>query len=151
MVQAAGWAFPGKMNNTLLQNVFSKGSFVNATQTPMRSKSDNLCMLRFTFLRPAEVRLAPEHRAQYLTIREVVKWEVTDETGDYSGLLIVGEHIIGVHPPPTGFMPDANMTIDFRGRDLSPAKLHELCQAVRNAFFDPHCGWRMAHGGQAIQ
>jgi hypothetical protein len=109
-------------------------------------------MPKFTFLRPAEVRLAPEHRAQYSTVREVVKWEITDETGDYSGLLIVaGEQIIGIHPPPEGFVPSANMTIDFGGRELSPAKIHELCRTVRNAFFNPHVGVRVIHGSQTIQ
>ena len=81
-------------------------------------------MPRFTFLRPTEVRLAPEHRAQYSAIREVVKWEITDESGDYSGLLIAGEQIIGIHPPPPGFVPSANVTIDLAGRALSPAKIH---------------------------
>src|ERR1017187_1383005 len=108
-------------------------------------------MPRFTFLRPTEVRLAPEYRAQYSTIREVVKWEITDETGDYSGLLIAGEQIIGIHPPPQGFVPSASMTIDLGGRELLPTKIHELCRTVRNAFFDPHVGVRVIHGSQAIQ
>src|SRR5580658_9964890 len=99
-------------------------------------------MPRFTFLRPTEVRLAPEHRAQYSTIREVVKWEIADEKGDYSGLLIAGEQIAGIHPPPQGFVPSANMTIDLDGGELSRAKIYELCRTVRNAFFDPHVGVR---------
>ena len=70
-------------------------------------------MLRFTFLQPNEVPLAPEHRALYSTIRDVVKWEITDETGDYSGLLIAGEQIVGIHPPSKGFVPSANMTTKF--------------------------------------
>src|ERR1700722_10612235 len=103
-------------------------------------------MPKFTFLRPAEVRLAPEHRAQYLAIRQVVRWEITDETGDYSGLLIAGEQIIGIHPPPQGFLPSANMTIDLDGRELSPTKIQDLCRIVRNAFFDPHVGVRVIYG-----
>ena len=108
-------------------------------------------MPKFTVLRPTEVRLAPEHRAQYSTIREVVKWEITDETGDYSGLLIAGEQIIGIHPPPEGFVRSANMTIDLGGRELSAAKIQELCRIVRNAFFDPHVSFRVTHGSQTIQ
>lgn len=108
-------------------------------------------MLRFTSVRPSDVRLAPEYRAQYLTIREIVKWELIDEMGDYSGLLIVGEQIIGIHPPPRGFVPEANMIIDLKDTELAPAKLHELCQSVRNAIFDPHCGWRVTFGSQTIQ
>jgi hypothetical protein len=71
----------------------------------------------FIFLRTTEVRLAPEHRAQYLTIREVVKWEITDETGDYSGFLIAGEQIIGIHPPPQGFVPSANLTFAWQRQE----------------------------------
>jgi hypothetical protein len=108
-------------------------------------------MLRFTFLQPNEVPLAPEHRALYSTIRDVVKWEITDETGDYSGLLIAGEQIVGIHPPSKGFVPSANMTTKFDGRGLSPAKIHELCRPVRSAFFDPHVGFRVTDGSQAIQ
>jgi hypothetical protein len=107
-------------------------------------------MPRFTFLRPSAVRLAPEHRAQYLTVRQVVRWEVTDDTGEYSGLLILGEQIIGIHAPPPGFLPDASMTIDPGETEISSTKIDELCRMVRSGFFDPDVGVRVTFGNSTV-
>jgi hypothetical protein len=104
---------PGRF--TLRVMLLHKGVLCGTRQR--RWLGDNLCVPGFIFLRTTEVRLAPEHRAQYLTIREVVKWEITDETGDYSGFLIAGEQIIGIHPPPQGFVPSANLTFAWQRQE----------------------------------
>jgi hypothetical protein len=65
-------------------------------------------MVKFTFLPLSDSRLAPEHRAQFLTIGQFIKWELTDPSGTYSGLMIVGEQAT-----PQGFQSMANMTIDL--------------------------------------
>jgi hypothetical protein len=106
-------------------------------------------MPKFTFLRPSDVRLTPEHRAQYLTVRQVVRWELTDDMGTYPGLLVIGEQILGIHAPP-GFLPDASMTIDPGETETPPGKIDELCRMVRSAFFDPGAGVRVAFGSSAI-
>lgn len=108
-------------------------------------------MPRFTFLRPSDVWLAPEHRAQYLTVRQVVKWEVTDETGEYSGFLILGEQILGIHTPPPGFLPEASMTIDPDDREIPSTKIDELCRTVRSDFFDPNVNVRVSFSNSTIQ
>ena|ERR1700676_2135757 len=104
-------------------------------------------MMRFAFLRPSDVRLAPEHWAQYLTIRQVVKWEVKEHTGEYSGLVILGEQIVGTQGTP----PTANMTIDLGEKEISAGKIDELCQVVRSAFFHPHIGVRVRFGSSTVQ
>ncbi len=96
-------------------------------------------MLRFTFLQPNEVPLAPEHRALYSTIRDVVKWEITDETGDYSGLLIAGEQIVGIHPPSKGFVPSANMTTKFDGRELYTGEDSRALPSCKKRILRPTC------------
>lgn len=108
-------------------------------------------MIKFTFLPPADIRLAPEHRAQYLTIREVVKWEFSDETDQYSGLLIIGEQIIGIYPPPPDFEPSSNMTVDFTEKQLSPTKIHQICSIVRTGFFDPYISVHFKFESPTIQ
>jgi hypothetical protein len=72
-------------------------------------------MVTFTFLPIADVehRVAAAHRAQFLTIGQLVKWELTDASGAYSGLMIIGEQ-----PIPGGFQTMANMTIKAHGNRL---------------------------------
>ena len=107
-------------------------------------------MPKFTFLKPSDVRLTPEHRAQYITVRQVIRWEVTDDTGEYSGLLILGEQIIGLHTPPRGFLPNASMTIDRDEREIPPDKIEELCRMVRTQFFDADVGVRVVFGNSSV-
>ena len=97
----------------------------------------------FTFLRPSDSRLPPEHRAQFLTIRRLVKWKITDASGTYSGHLIEGEQIIGTQPTPPGLLPAGNMTIDPAEREVSAAKIQELSLMMLTEFaglgFDVVC------------
>ena len=86
-------------------------------------------MVKFTFLPVSDSRLAPEHRAQFLTIGQFIKWELTDSSGTYSGLMIVGEQ-----KTPRGFQTMANMTIDLGRREISPAKVQELTHVVNTEF-----------------
>lgn len=108
-------------------------------------------MTRFTYLRPDYSGLAPEYRSQYLTVRELVKWEIDEDTGHYSGFIILGEQILGIHPPPPGFVPSANMTIDFGEKEVSSAKMEELCLRVGSEFFDPYVGMEVWFGSSTIQ
>ncbi len=86
-------------------------------------------MVKFTFLPVSDSRLAPEHRAQFLTIGQFIKWELTDSSGTYSGLMIVREQ-----KTPRGFQTMANMTIDLGRREISPAKVQELTHVVNTEF-----------------
>jgi len=107
--------------------------------------------MRFTWLQPSDSRLAPEHRAQYLTINQLIKWDVIDPSGAYSGMLIFGEQIVGVHPTPKGFLPDKNMTIDLIEKEVPAAKVRELSFEVNRTFFDPYIGWRVTFGSSTVQ
>lgn len=87
--------------------------------------------MNFTFLPVADVehRLPPAHRALFLSVGQLVKWELTDASGTYSGLMIVGEQ-----PTPEGFQTMANMTIDIGATPLLPAKIQELSRIVNAEF-----------------
>lgn len=69
----------------------------------------------------SDERLAAAHRAEFLTIGQLIKWEPTDASGAYSGLMIVGEKAT-----PQGFQSVSNMTIDIGAKEISPAKVQEL-------------------------
>lgn len=86
-------------------------------------------MVKFTFLPLSDSRLAPEHRAQFLTIGQFIKWELTDPSGTYSGLMIVGEQAT-----PQGFQTMANMTIDLGEKEIPAAKVQELSRVVNTEF-----------------
>jgi hypothetical protein len=88
-------------------------------------------MVNFTVLPIGEVdvRVAAAHRAQFLSIGQLIKWELTDASGAYSGLMIVGEKAI-----PDGFQTMANMTIDVGAKPLLPEKLQELSRVVNAEF-----------------
>lgn len=86
-------------------------------------------MVTFTSLRVSDDLLAPEHRAQFLTVGQIFKWNLSDASGAYSGLMVVGEQAT-----PQGFQTMANMTIDLGMQNLSPAKLQELALMVNAEF-----------------
>ncbi len=88
-------------------------------------------MVTFTFLPIADVehRVAAAHRAQFLTIGQLVKWELTDASEAYSGLMIIGEQ-----PIPGGFQTMANMTIDTGAAPIPPTTIQELSRIVNAEF-----------------
>ena len=90
-------------------------------------------MIKFTILRPSDSRLAPEYRAEYLNIRKLVEWQTADASGTYSGLLIVGEPILGIL---CSARISAGGKHDYRrsDHDLSAAKVQELWLLVPKAF-----------------
>ena len=69
-------------------------------------------MVKFTFLPLSDERLAPAHRAEFLATGQLIKWELTDASGAYSGRMIVGEKAT-----PQGFQSVANMTIDIGAKE----------------------------------
>ncbi len=48
-------------------------------------------MVKFTFLPMDESKISADHKKQFLNIGQLIGWEYTDQSGSYSGLLIVGE------------------------------------------------------------
>jgi hypothetical protein len=64
-----------------------------------------------------------------LTIGQFIKWELTDGSGAYSGLMIVGEK-----QAPQGFQTFANMTIDVGEKEIPAAKVQELFRVVNAEF-----------------
>ena len=86
-------------------------------------------MVKFTSLPVSDSRPAPEHRAQFVTIGQFIKWDLTDSSGTYSGLMIVGEQ-----KTSQGLQTMANMTIDLGGKEISPAKVQELSRVVNTEF-----------------
>lgn len=88
-------------------------------------------MVNFTFLPMSELtaRVPPEHQRQFLSIGQLIRWELSDSSGTYTGLMIVGEQAT-----PAGFQTMANMTIDVGAAPLPPDKIQYLSSVVNGEF-----------------
>lgn len=86
-------------------------------------------MVNFAFVPLSDPRLTPELKARFLKVDQLVKWESTDSSGAYSGLVIVGEKT-----RPQGFQSTAEFTVDIRDKGIPIAKVQEISQIVQNEF-----------------
>jgi hypothetical protein len=59
----------------------------------------------------------------------LIKWELTDPSGTYSGLMIVGEQATA-----HGFQTIANMTVDLGKKAIPADKIQELARIVNTEF-----------------
>jgi hypothetical protein len=87
-------------------------------------------MVNFKFISLSDPRLTPSLKAQFLNVGQLINWELTDASGAYTGLVVVGEK-----PHPQGFQSMADITIDVPpGEGIPIAKVRELSQTVRAEF-----------------
>jgi hypothetical protein len=88
-------------------------------------------MVNFTFIPLTDPRLTPQLKSQFLNIGQLVNWELTDASGTYKGLIVVGEK-----PHPQGFQSIADITIDLPadGKGIPVTKVKELSQIVQTEF-----------------
>jgi hypothetical protein len=86
-------------------------------------------VVKFTFLPMDESKITPAQRAQFINLGQLIKWELGDSTGSYSGLIIIGEKAI-----PQGFQSMADITIDLDDREITSAKIQELSRIVQTEF-----------------
>lgn len=86
-------------------------------------------MVNFTFLPMDETKIAAAHKAQFIKVGQLIKWELADPSGSYSGLVIVGEK-----PIPNGFQTMADVTIDVGDKGIPMAKVQELSRIVQTEF-----------------
>jgi len=86
-------------------------------------------MVNFTFIPVTDPRLTPELRARFVFVDQLVQWELTDSSGTYTGLVVVGEQ-----SHPQGFQARAEFTIDIPQKGVSNSKIQEVPQTVENEF-----------------
>jgi hypothetical protein len=89
-------------------------------------------MVNFAFVALTDPRLTPQLRGQFLRVGQLVEWTLTDSSGCYSGLVVIGEK-----PHPQGFQSGAEITIDIpAGPGIPIAKVQEISRAVQAAFVE---------------
>jgi hypothetical protein len=87
-------------------------------------------MVNFTFIAISDQRLTPQLKATFLNVGQLINWKLTDSSGTYAGLVVVGEK-----PHPQGFQSMADITIDIPpGKGIPVAKVRELSQTVQGEF-----------------
>src|SRR5258705_10284383 len=86
-------------------------------------------MVSFMFIPLTEPRLSPELRAKFVHVNQLVRWELTDSSGKYTGLVVVG-----AQPHLKGFQARAEFTIDLPQKGLSNSKMREVSHTVETEF-----------------
>lgn len=86
-------------------------------------------MVNFAFVPLSDPRLTPEMKASFLNVGQLVKWDYTDASGTYTGLIILGEKKI-----PAGFQSFADITFDIPAKEIPMAKIQEVSQIVTKEF-----------------
>jgi hypothetical protein len=86
-------------------------------------------MVKFSFIPVTDPRLAPEMKAKFLQVGQLVSWEYTDTSGTYTGLIVIGEKSI-----PQGFQSMADITMDIPAKEVPMAKVQEVSQIVQQEF-----------------
>jgi hypothetical protein len=81
------------------------------------------------FIPLTERRLTPELRAKFVHVNQLVRWELTDSSGKYTGLVIVGAQL-----HPKGFQARAEFTIDLPQKGLANSKMQEVSHTVETEF-----------------
>jgi hypothetical protein len=74
----------------LLAPVSKRVHFVGTPLASMLDREGVSSMVKFSFLPLDDSRLTPAHKAQFIIVGQFIKWELTDVSGSYSGLVIVG-------------------------------------------------------------
>jgi hypothetical protein len=86
-------------------------------------------MVTFTFVPLTDPRLTPQIKAQFLNVGQLINWKLTDASGTYTGLIVVGEK-----PHPQGFQSMAEVMIDIPEKGIPMEKVRELGQTVQTEF-----------------
>ena len=86
-------------------------------------------MVNFVFIPLTDPKLTPELKARFLNVNQLIKWEVTDSYGVYTGLIVVGEK-----PHPQGFQSTTEITFDFPEEETSAAKMQQISRLVHAEF-----------------
>ncbi len=67
--------------------------------------------------------------ATFLKVGQLIEWKLTDASGTYSGLIVVGEKKI-----PAGFQTMADLVLDIGEKEIPMAKAQQLTQTVLTEF-----------------
>jgi hypothetical protein len=87
-------------------------------------------MVEFKFVSLPDPRVTPELKGRFLNVGQLVEWKLTDSSGTYTGLVVIGEKKI-----PQGFQSMADFTLDIPASGEIPiAKAQELSALVLNEF-----------------
>jgi hypothetical protein len=86
-------------------------------------------MVNFMFIPLTDPKLTPELKARFLDVNQLIKWELTDSYGVYTGLIVVGEK-----PHPQGFRSVTEITFDIPEEETSAAKMQQISRLVHAEF-----------------
>jgi hypothetical protein len=86
-------------------------------------------MVNFTFIPLPDPRLTADLKAKFLSVGQLIKWELSDSSGTYTGLVVVGEK-----QHPQGFQSTADITFDIGDKEIPIAKFQEVSQIVQTEF-----------------
>jgi hypothetical protein len=86
-------------------------------------------MVNFSFIQLPDPRLTPDIKSKFLSVGQLIKWELTDSSGIYTGLVIVGEKSI-----PQGFQTMADITFDIGDKEIPVTKFQEISRIVLTEF-----------------
>jgi hypothetical protein len=86
-------------------------------------------MVNFVFIPLTDPKLTPELKARFLNVNQLIKWELSDSYGVYTGLIVVGEK-----PYPQGFQSTTEITFDIPEEETSAAKMQQISRLVHAEF-----------------
>ena len=86
-------------------------------------------MVDFTFLSLDDPRLTSGIKATFLNVGQLVGWKLTDPSGAYTGLVVVGEK-----PVPQGFQAMAEFIVDSPANAIPMTKIQEISCTVQTEF-----------------
>jgi hypothetical protein len=88
-----------------------------------------MIMVNFMFIPLTDPKLTPELKARFVNVGQLIKWELTDPSGVYTGLVVVGEK-----PHPQGFQSTTEITFDIPEEETSAAKIQQITRLVQAEF-----------------
>jgi hypothetical protein len=88
-----------------------------------------MIMVNFMLVPLTDPKLTPELKARFVNVVQLIKWELTDSSGVYTGLVVVGEK-----PHPQGFQSTTEITFDIPEEETPAAKIQQITRLVQAEF-----------------